>query len=90
MTAITDSTVSRTSLIRTPRDRQMCTHPKFVLTSVICIEKALKEIEIIHFNRKFVLTVFVLARFYCIYKIIISGYKKLVNVIIPYPYRILL
>ena len=39
----------------------MCTpYPKFVSTGVICIKKALKGTEIV-----FVLTVFVLMRFYC-------------------------
>ena len=35
-------------------------HQQFVLTDTICIEKALKGTEIV-----FVLTVFVLTRFYC-------------------------
>ena len=50
---------SRTSLIRTPGDHQ---NP-FVLSGVICIENASKGTEIV-----FVLTVFVLTRFYCILK----------------------
>ena len=46
----------------------MCTpYPEFVLTGVICIEKALKgtEIRSVRINRNFVLSVFVLTRFYC-------------------------
>ena len=39
----------------------MCSpYPEFVLTNIICIEKALNGTEIM-----FVLTVFVLTRFYC-------------------------
>ena len=54
---------SRTSLGGTPGDRQMRSpYPEFVLTNIICIEKALKRTEIV-----FVLTVFLLTRFYCKY-----------------------
>ena len=54
---------SRTSLVRTAGDLQMRSpYPEFVLTNIICIEKALKGTEIV-----FVLTVFLLTRFYCIH-----------------------
>ena len=59
---------SRTSLIRTPGTIEFrSSYPEFVLTDVICIENALKgtEIVFVFINRKFVLTVFVLTRFYC-------------------------
>ena len=49
----------------------MCSpYPEFVLTNIICIEKALKGTEIV-----FVLTVFVLTRVYCIF-ISVSVEKK--------------
>ena len=52
---------SRTSLVRTPGDRQNAfALSEFILTNIICIEKALKWTEIV-----FVLTVFLLTRFYC-------------------------
>ena len=67
----------------------MCSpYPEFVLTGVICIEKALKGTEIVYgvcINRNFVLSVFVLARFYCIYflkkftKVNISCKVNLIN-----------
>ena len=40
--------------------------PEFVLNNIICIEKALKGTEIV-----FVLTVFILTRFYCIKSILL-------------------
>ena len=45
-------------------------YPEFVLTNFICIEKALKETEIV-----FVLTVFVLTKFYriAVYLVLCTG-----------------
>ena len=42
-------------------------YPEFVLTNIICIEKALKGTEIV-----FVLTVFLLTRFYCSLKQVLA------------------
>ena len=56
----------------------MCSpYPEFVLTNIICIEKALKRTEIV-----FVLTVFVLTRFYCISLLVMKIFIQLLSVLL--------